>query len=262
VNGGAFGTQARCTSSQSSVQIGDCELSLEPPKNPELVPLGYGLGDQEDQETLAHLRWMLQKFSLGQDVFLLGGPGPRRRRLALHICELAGLEVEYVRVTRDTTEADLKQRRDILGKLNLVVTLLSRPNHHSTEQIAVVSQRILHNRALSLNITTAGGNATWTDQAPVRAALHGRVLILDGMEKVHSCAYIFAFIPAPKHEYEFVPLEVSHVHMDFSVELVEDRPSVCIFSVRRLFVHTCMSFPRLAYVRTCAREIQRERERE
>ena len=33
----------------------------------------------------------------------------------------------------------------------------------------------------------AGGTATWTDQAPVRAALHGRVLILDGMEKVaHS----------------------------------------------------------------------------
>ena len=32
----------------------------------------------------------------------------------------------------------------------------------------------------------AGGNATWTDQAPVRAALHGRVLILDGMEKVRT----------------------------------------------------------------------------
>ena len=101
----------------STVQIGDCELSIPPPTQPELVPLGYGYGDHEDQETLGHLRWMLQKFSLGQDIFLLGGPGPRRRRLALHICELAGLEVEYVRVTRDTTEADLKQRRDIKGEL-------------------------------------------------------------------------------------------------------------------------------------------------
>ena len=114
IHGGAVVRNSRYAS--TSVQIGDCELLVEPPKNPELVPLGYGLGDLEDQETLGHLRWMLQKFALGQDVFLLGGPGPRRRRLALHICELAGLEVEYVRITRDTTEADLKQRRDILGK--------------------------------------------------------------------------------------------------------------------------------------------------
>ena len=102
--------------STSTVQIGDCELAVPPPLQPALVPIGYGLGDEEDQESLGHLRWMLQKFALGQDLFLLGGPGPRRRRLALHICELAGLEVEYVRVTRDTTEADLKQRRDIVGK--------------------------------------------------------------------------------------------------------------------------------------------------
>jgi hypothetical protein len=102
--------------STSTVQIGDCELAVPPPKQPALVPIGYGLGDEEDQESLGHLRWMLQKFALGQDLFLLGGPGPRRRRLAFHICELAGLEVEYVRVTRDTTEADLKQRRDIVGK--------------------------------------------------------------------------------------------------------------------------------------------------
>lgn len=87
-------------------------------------------------------RWMLQKHALGQDIFLIGGPGPRSRRLAMHFCEVAGLEVEYLRLTRDTTEADLKLRRDI-----------------------------------------SGGTARWTESAPVRAALNGRVLILDGIEK-------------------------------------------------------------------------------
>jgi hypothetical protein len=29
-----------------------------------------------------------------------------------------------------------------------------------------------------------GGSTTYTDQAPVRAAVHGRVLILDGLERV------------------------------------------------------------------------------
>lgn len=46
-------------------------------------------------------------------------------------------------MSRDTTEADLKQRRE-LG---------------------------------------AGGSSAYADAAPVRAALHGRVLLLDGLEK-------------------------------------------------------------------------------
>jgi hypothetical protein len=58
------------------------------------------------------------------------------------LLQVMGLEVEVVRVSRDTTESDLKQRREI-----------------------------------------SGGTAAWTDQAPVRAALEGRVLILDGIEK-------------------------------------------------------------------------------
>lgn len=36
-----------------------------------------------------------------------------RRRLALSYLELTRQEVEYVTLTRDTTEADLKQRREI-----------------------------------------------------------------------------------------------------------------------------------------------------
>ena len=32
---------------------------------------------------LGHIRWLIQKGELGQDVFLVGAPGPHRRRLAL-----------------------------------------------------------------------------------------------------------------------------------------------------------------------------------
>jgi hypothetical protein len=65
------------------------------------------------QSSLQHLRWMLQKDLLGQDVFLIGRPGPLRRHLAMQYLEMTGRELEYVALSRDTTEADLKQRREI-----------------------------------------------------------------------------------------------------------------------------------------------------
>jgi hypothetical protein len=65
------------------------------------------------QESLQHLRWMLQKDILGQDIFLIGRPGPLRRQLAMQYLEMTGRELEYVALSRDTTEADLKQRREI-----------------------------------------------------------------------------------------------------------------------------------------------------
>jgi MoxR-like ATPase len=89
------------------------------------------------------LRWLMQKENLAQDVFLVGEPGPLRRWLVLAYCELLGREVEYVALSRDTTESELKQRREIRD-----------------------------------------GSVEFVDQACVRAALHGRVLLLDGIEKV------------------------------------------------------------------------------
>jgi hypothetical protein len=50
-----------------------------------------------------------------QDVFLVGPPSSTRRRLALWYGELVNKEVEVVTISRDTTEADLKQRREIVG---------------------------------------------------------------------------------------------------------------------------------------------------
>lgn len=67
-----------------------------------------------NQEAMSHLRWMLQKDILGQDMFLIGKPGPLRRRLALAYLELTNKAVEFVSLSQDTTEADLKQRREIV----------------------------------------------------------------------------------------------------------------------------------------------------
>ena len=91
---------------------------------------------------LSQLRWMAQKDSLAQDMLLVGPPGPARRRLALAYAEASGREVEVIALTQDTSESDLKQRREI-----------------------------------------SDGTLAFHDQAPVRAALDGKLLILDGLEK-------------------------------------------------------------------------------
>ena len=75
-------------------------------------------------------------------MFLIGSPGPERRRIAFRFAEILKREVEYLAITRDTSESDLKQRRELRG-----------------------------------------GGVAFVDQAPVRAALHGRLLIIDGIER-------------------------------------------------------------------------------
>uniref|UniRef100_A0A8D0GPI5 von Willebrand factor A domain-containing protein 8 n=1 Tax=Sphenodon punctatus TaxID=8508 RepID=A0A8D0GPI5_SPHPU len=95
-----------------TVTIGDVSFKLKTPKNPELVPLNY-LPDSLTQSVVQHLRWIMQKDLLGQDVFLIGPPGPLRRSIAMQYLELTKREVEYIALSRDTTETDLKQRREI-----------------------------------------------------------------------------------------------------------------------------------------------------
>ncbi|XP_069677328.1 von Willebrand factor A domain-containing protein 8 isoform X2 [Periplaneta americana] len=123
------------------VTIGDVTKQVKPAKKPQYVPVKY-LDQEPSQEILQHLRWMLQKDVLGQDMFLIGRPGPLRRQLAMQYLEMTGRELEYVALSRDTTEADLKQRREILS-----------------------------------------GTASYFDQSAVRAAVQGRILVLEGIEK-------------------------------------------------------------------------------
>ncbi|MDP2437681.1 MAG: AAA family ATPase [archaeon] len=114
----------------------------------------YRSGRLHSQEALAHLHWMLQKDTVGQDMVLVGRPNASdfRRELALRFCEVTEREMEYVALSRDTLEADLKQRREI-----------------------VVSSH-------SDSSSTPSSSSAFVDQAVVRAAVHGRVLVLDGLE--------------------------------------------------------------------------------
>ncbi|KAG0045398.1 von Willebrand factor A domain-containing protein 8 [Gryganskiella cystojenkinii] len=124
------------------VRIGDVTVAVSPALNPEFVPSYEQPLFEDSQEVLRHLRWMMQKDKLGQDMFLIGPPGHLRRSIALKFAELTNREVEYVPLSKDVTESDLKQRREIVG-----------------------------------------GTAYYVDQACVRAATEGRILILDGIEK-------------------------------------------------------------------------------
>lgn len=127
--------------SNDKVAIGDVSKVVKRANRPEYVPRNY-YNDSVSQSTMHHLRWMMQKDELGQDIFLLGPPGPRRRSVAMQYLELTNREHEYVALSRDTTESDLKQRREIVA-----------------------------------------GTATYFDQSAVRAATHGRILVLEGIEK-------------------------------------------------------------------------------
>ncbi|KAG7233757.1 hypothetical protein INR49_006616 [Caranx melampygus] len=100
------------TSSGDTVKIGEITYKLKTPQNPELVPVKH-ISDSLPQTVAQHLRWIMQKDLLGQDVFLIGPPGPLRRSIAMQYLELTKREVEYVALSRDTTETDLKQRREI-----------------------------------------------------------------------------------------------------------------------------------------------------
>jgi MoxR-like ATPase len=110
----------------------------------------------------SHLRWMLQKDMVLQQDFLLLGPAETasdRRSLVFLYAALTGREVEYVSLSRDTSDYDLKQRKEVVAGTN----------HSSTSTATTAS---------SSTVTS-----TYMHQAPVRAALHGRLLILDGLEK-------------------------------------------------------------------------------
>ncbi|XP_077071835.1 von Willebrand factor A domain-containing protein 8 isoform X2 [Siphateles boraxobius] len=100
------------TSSGDTVKIGEISYRLKTPRNPELVPVNHMM-EALPQMITQHLRWIMQKDLLGQDVFLIGPPGPLRRSIAMQYLELTKREVEYVALSRDTTETDLKQRREI-----------------------------------------------------------------------------------------------------------------------------------------------------
>ena len=102
------------------VRIGGQVSEIKPAKNMDKVPRGYlSLFNSvltDSPSYLKSLRWLMQKDELNQDAFLIGSPpGAYRRHVALAFAELLQRECEYLCLTRDTTEADIKQRREIVN---------------------------------------------------------------------------------------------------------------------------------------------------
>lgn len=64
------------------------------------------------------LRWLAQRDALGQDALLVVSPGERSRarHVALAFAEAANAEAYYVGVSADTTESELRQRRELSGR--------------------------------------------------------------------------------------------------------------------------------------------------
>ncbi|TFK81956.1 hypothetical protein K466DRAFT_501194 [Polyporus arcularius HHB13444] len=126
------------------LKLGDISYEIPASSEPSRLPHGEDvLLDTSNPFNLDNLHFMLQKYLLGQDIFLLSQPGPYARRLALTFCRLINSEYEFVALHRDVGETELKQGREI----------------------------------------RAGGNLVYVDSAAVRAVKHGRVLILEGIEK-------------------------------------------------------------------------------
>lgn len=97
-----------------TLRIGGVKIQVSEPQRPEIVPQLFVSELDLSQECLSHLRWIAQKDSLKQDCFMIGPPSEYRRRLVLAYAELTGREVEFLMLSQDTTEADLKQRREIV----------------------------------------------------------------------------------------------------------------------------------------------------
>ena len=112
------------------------------PRLPELLPARGSKLVSQSVESLEVLQWLMKKQLLRQDVMLLGSHVPTLRAVACRFCEMTGRELEHVAISRDTTESDLKQRREFVA-----------------------------------------GSVAYVDQPVVQAALHGRILVLEGLEK-------------------------------------------------------------------------------
>ncbi|TDL27843.1 hypothetical protein BD410DRAFT_781753 [Rickenella mellea] len=126
-----------------TLTLGDVTFQVPECSTPSRLPRTKDLLDLNDPINVDNLHFLLQKYLLGQDIFLVSQPGPYARRLALSFCRLINAEYEHIALHRDVGETELKQGREI----------------------------------------RKGGNLVYTDSAAVRAVKLGRILIIEGIEK-------------------------------------------------------------------------------
>ena len=82
----------------------DVPASLDPTRLPHCNTLAYL--DVRDGFNYDGLYFMLQKFLLGQDVFLLSQPGPYTRRLIMTFCRCVGIPAERFFPCADLAQHD------------------------------------------------------------------------------------------------------------------------------------------------------------
>ncbi|KAJ7628770.1 AAA domain-containing protein [Roridomyces roridus] len=137
-----LGTLKPPTEVVGTLTLGDIVYDVPASTRPSRLPHSKDL-DVEDPVNLDNLHFMLQKYILGQDIFLVSQPGPYARRLAMTFASLVNSEYEYIALHRDVGETELKQGREI----------------------------------------RSGGNLVYVDSPAVNAVKYGRILILEGIEK-------------------------------------------------------------------------------
>lgn len=70
-----------------TLKLGDIAIDIRASQTPTRLPHAeHALLDTQDAFNARNLHFMLQKYLLGQDVFLLSQPGPYARRLAMTFC--------------------------------------------------------------------------------------------------------------------------------------------------------------------------------
>ncbi|CAL1709976.1 unnamed protein product [Somion occarium] len=135
---------SRAPAQIGTLKLGDINFPVHEALTPSrLSHAGNVILEPQDTINANNLYFMLQKYVLGQDIFLLSQPGPYARRLAMTFCSITNLEYEYIALHRDVGETELKQGREL---------------RH-------------------------GGNLVYVDSAAVKAAKYGRILIIEGIEK-------------------------------------------------------------------------------
>ncbi|KAF9495262.1 hypothetical protein BDN71DRAFT_1447943 [Pleurotus eryngii] len=129
--------------SVGTLKLGSINFEVPESLAPSRLPHTKDLLDIYDPVNLDNLHFMLQKYLLGQDIFLVSQPGPYARRLALTFARMINSGFEHITLHRDVGETELKQGREI----------------------------------------REGGNLVYVDSPAVSAVKHGRLLILEGIEK-------------------------------------------------------------------------------
>lgn len=100
--------------------------------------------------------------------------------------ELQNREAEVLTVTRDTTEADLKQRRELsrtkrwTGFQHEAVRIVAHGHHGVVQGVQCTMEQIMLKHQPHVfyhqHRRSAGSRTVYVDSAPVRCALRGRVL--------------------------------------------------------------------------------------